>query len=256
MINKRTIIANWKMNPATLAEAKELFNAVKKEAKRTENIDVIVAPPVIYLGQFKMGEEDNIKLAAQNMSWEEKGAFTGEVSPLMLKDAGAKYVILGHSERRIYFDENNEMINAKILVAFKNNLKVILCVGETALEKREERTQEVIKAQVTDGLKGVSQGQIEANGIIIAYEPVWAIGSGVTPTDDEVLSANLLIKKILANLYDRNIADKTPVIYGGSVDTKNAKEFIDKGRMDGLLVGGASVKAGEFADILRAAAAQ
>ncbi len=254
MIDKKIVIANWKMNPYTLAEAKELFNAVKKEAKKAESIEVIIAPPAIWLGQLKTVENDNIKLASQNMSWEEKGALTGEISPLMLKDAGVKYAILGHSERRIYFGENNEMINAKILAAFKNNLGVIFCAGETAREKREEKTQEIIEAQIKEGLKDVSQGQIEANKIIIAYEPVWAIGSGETPTFDEVLSANLLIKKTLVGLYSRNTAEKIPIIYGGSVDAGNAKDFVIKGGMDGLLVGGASLKPSEFGSIMRAVA--
>lgn len=249
--NKKIIIANWKMNPSTLAEAKDLFNAVKREAKRIEGVDVIIAPPAIWLGQLKINEKDDTILAAQNMSWEEKGALTGEISPLMIKDAGAKYVILGHSERRIYFGENNEMINAKILSAFKNNLGVIYCVGETAREKRDEKTQETIEAEIKEGLKDISQGQVEVNKIIIAYEPVWAIGSGEVPTFDEALSANLLIKKTLAGLYNRNIAEKTPILYGGSVDSRNAKDFIAKGGMDGLLVGGASLKASEFGSIMR-----
>ncbi len=248
---KRIIIANWKMNPSTLAEAKDLFNAVKREAKRIESVDLIIAPPVIWLGQLRTKEDNEIKFAAQNMSWEEKGALTGEISPLMIKDASAKYVILGHSERRIYFGENNEMINAKISSAFKNNLGVIYCVGETAREKRDEKTQEIIEAQIKEGLKDVSQGQVEVNKLIIAYEPVWAIGSGEVPTFDEALSANLLIKKTLAGLYNRNIAEKTPILYGGSVDARNAKDFIAKGGMDGLLVGGASLKASEFGSIMR-----
>lgn len=252
MIDRKIIIANWKMNPTTLAEAKDLFNAVKREAKRIESVDLVIAPPVIWIGHLKTKDDENIKFAAQNMSWEEKGALTGEISPLMIKDIGAKYVILGHSERRIYFGENNEMVNAKILAAFKNDLGVVYCVGETAEEKRGEKTQEIIEAQVKEGLKDISQGQIEANKLIIAYEPMWAIGSGIIPTFDDVLSANLLIKKTLASLYGRNTAERTPILYGGSVDYKNSKDLIIKGRMDGLLVGGASLKATDFGSIMRA----
>lgn len=254
MIDKKIVIANWKMNPATLAEAKDLFSAVRREAKRIENVDMIIAPPVLWIGHLKTKDDDEIKFAAQNMSWEEKGALTGEVSPLMIKDAGAKYVIIGHSERRIYFGEKNDMANAKILTAFINNLGVIYCVGETAEEKRGERTQEIIEAQVKEGLKDISQGQVEANKLIIAYEPVWAIGSGVIPAFDDVLSANLLIKKTLAGLYGRSTAEKTPILYGGSVDAGNAKDFSTKGGMDGLLVGGASLKPSEFGGIMRAVA--
>jgi len=252
MADRKIIIGNWKMNPGTLAEAKELFSAVKKEARKIENVNVIIAPPAIWLGQLKIGENDNIGLASQNMHWEEKGAFTGEISVSMIKDAGAKYAIVGHSERRIYFGETDEAINKKISAAFKNNLVPILCVGETMEEKEGEKTQEAIKNQLTKALENISQGQIEANKIIIAYEPVWAIGSGATPTFDEVLSANLLIKKTIANIYGRSVADKIPVIYGGSVNALNAKKFVEKGGMAGLLVGGASVKANEFVSIIRA----
>lgn len=251
---KRIIIANWKMNPKTFSEARELFNAVKKEAKKIKNIDIIIAPPAIWLGQLKINDGDNIRLGAQNMSWEEKGAFTGEISPLMLKDAGVKYAILGHSERRIYFGETNETVNAKILTAFKNSLAPIFCLGETAREKREEKTPEIIKAQIEEGLKDISQGQIEANKIIIAYEPVWAIGSGLTPSFDDILSAKLLIKKILAGLFSRKAADKVPILYGGSVSGQNAKDVMEKGGVDGLLVGGASLQANEFGSIIKAAA--
>lgn len=254
MSDRKIVVGNWKMSPSTLADAKELFNAIKKEAKKKENIDIVIAPPAIYLGQLKIGENDNIKLAAQNMHWEEKGAFTGEISAEMIKEAGAKYVIIGHSERRIYFGETDEAINKKISAAFKNNLVPILCVGETAEEKSAEKTQEVIKNQLTKALENISQGQIEANKIIIAYEPVWAIGSGATPAFDEVLSANLLIKKTIASLYGRSIAEKIPVLYGGSVNSLNAKKFVEKGGTSGLLVGGSSVKANEFGNIIRAVA--
>lgn len=250
--NKKIIVGNWKMNPYTLAEAKEIFSAIKKEAKKIENVDVIIAPPAIWLGQLKIGENGNLKLAAQNMHWEEKGAFTGEISAEMIKETGARYVIIGHSERRIYFGETDEAINKKILAAFKNNLVPVLCVGETAKEKSAEQTQEVIKNQLTKALENISRGLWEANKIVIAYEPVWAIGSGATPTFDEVLSSNLLIKKTIANIYGRSIAEKAPVIYGGSVNALNAKKFVEKGGMDGLLVGGASVKTNEFISIIRA----
>lgn len=239
------------MNPYTLAEAKELFNAVKREAKKAENVEVIIAPPAIWLPQLKINDGDGLNLAAQNMHWEEKGAFTGEISPSMIVDAGAKYVIIGHSERRIYFGESDEMVNAKTIAAYKNNLIPILCVGETAEEKKNEMTQGVIKSQILKALESISQAQIEAKKIIIAYEPVWAIGSGATPSFDEVLSAKLLIKKILIKLYSRDIAEEVPILYGGSVSYNNAKDFVAKGGMDGLLVGGASIKVNEFINIIK-----
>ncbi|MBU4339209.1 triose-phosphate isomerase [Patescibacteria group bacterium] len=252
--NKKIIIANWKMNPETFSEARELFNAVKKETRKLENIEVVIAPPALWLAQLKINDNDNIELGAQNMHWEEKGAFTGEISPIMLKDAMVKYVILGHSERRINFGETDEMVNAKILAAFKNKLTPILCIGETFEEKKEEKTQDVFKKQINNAFVDITEYEIEANKIFIVYEPIWAIGSGFTPAFDDILSARLLIKKILAGLYGRRVADKVPVLYGGSVSVQNAKDIINKGGMDGLLVGGASIKAGEFINIIRAVA--
>ncbi|MBU3925465.1 triose-phosphate isomerase, partial [Patescibacteria group bacterium] len=189
MENKKVIIANWKMNPETFSEARELFNAVKKETKKIESrvfgIEVIIAPPALWLAQLKINDNDNIELGAQNMHWEEKGAFTGEISPIMLKDAMVKYVILGHSERRINFGETDEMVNAKILAAFKNKLTPILCVGETFEEKKEEKTQDVFKKQINNAFVDITEYEIEANKIFIVYEPIWAIGSGFTPAFDD-----------------------------------------------------------------------
>lgn len=251
MENKKVIVANWKMNPETFSEAREIFNAVKKETRKIENVEVIIAPPAVWLPQLKVDEGDNLKIGAQNMHWEEKGAFTGEISPVMLKDAMVKYVIIGHSERRIYFNETDDMVNAKILAAFKNKLTPILCFGENLEEKKREKTQDVIKKQISNAFIDIMEDEVRANKIFIAYEPIWAIGSGLIPTFDDILSAKLLIKKILASLYNREIADKIPILYGGSVSGQNAKDIIDKGNMDGLLVGGASIKANEFINIIK-----
>lgn len=253
-MSNHIVIANWKMNPETFSEARDLFNVVKKETKKLENIDVVIVPPAIWLPQLKIDNNDNIKIGAQNMHWAEKGAYTGEISPIMLKDAMIKYVILGHSERRINFGETDETVNAKILAAFKNRLIPIVCIGESLDEKREEKTQDIIKKQIVNGLNDISDSEIKANKIIIAYEPIWAIGSGLVPTFDDILSAKLLIKKIIAGLYDREIAENMPILYGGSANGQNAKDIINKGGMDGLLVGGSSVRANEFINIIRAVA--
>lgn len=250
--SKKIVIANWKMNPSTLTEARELLSAVKKGIKKIENMEVIIAPPVILIPQLKINNNDNIKLGAQNMHWKEKGAYTGEISPVMLKDAMVKYVIIGHSERRQYFGETDEMVNLKVLASFKNKLTPILCVGENLEEKNMEKVQDIIKNQIEKALNGILEKQIETNKIFIAYEPIWAIGSGITPTFDEILSVKLLIKKILAGVYGRNIAEEVPILYGGSVTGQNARDIIEKGSMNGLLVGGSSVKAGEFINIIRA----
>ncbi len=251
-MRKIILVANWKMNPVTLSEAEALFNAIKKAAKKAENINIVVAPPAIWLSRFKTGEAANLELSAQNMAYEEKGAFTGEISPLMLKDAGAKYTIIGHSERRSHFGETDEIINKKLILALKSRLIPILCVGESLEEKRADKTPEIIKLQLTKALETVRQKQVQADNLLIAYEPVWAIGSGITPSYDDVLSANLLIRKTINSIYGRKIAEKIPLLYGGSVNAKNASGFIEKSRADGLLVGGASVNTEEFASIIRA----
>lgn len=250
-MRKITLVANWKMNPETFSEAEALFSAVRRAAKKAENIRIIVAPPAIWLGRIKAGENDNIKLAAQNMAYEEKGAFTGEISPLMIKDAGVKYAIIGHSERRNYFGETDEIVNKKLISALKSRLIPILCVGESLEEKRAEKTPEIIRTQLNKALENISRRQVQADNLIIAYEPVWAIGSGITPSYDDVLNANLLIRKTINSIYGRPIAEKISLLYGGSVSAKNANGFMEKGGANGLLVGGASVNAEEFVNIIR-----
>lgn len=254
-MRKITLVANWKMNPPTFAEAEALFNAIKKAAKKAENINIAIAPPAIWLSRFKTGGAANLELAGQNMAYGEKGALTGEISPLMLKDAGAKYAIIGHSERRSYFGETDEIINKKLILALKSRLIPILCVGESLEEKRADKTPEIIKLQLTKALESVRQKQVQADNLLIAYEPVWAIGSGITPPYDDVLSVNLLIRKTINSIYGRKIAEKIPLLYGGSVNAKNAGGFMEKSRADGLLVGGASVSAEEFESIIRAVVA-
>ncbi len=251
MMHKIILVANWKMNPEALAEAEALFSAVKKAVKKAENISVVVAPPAIWLSRFKTGEPANLKLAGQNMAYEEKGAFTGEISVLMLKDAGAKYVIIGHSERRSYFGETDEVINKKLILALKSRLIPILCVGESLEEKRAEKTPEIIKHQLIKALENIEQKKIQADNLLIAYEPVWAIGSGAVPPYDDILSANLLIRKTINSIYGRKVAEKILLLYGGSVNAQNASGFIEKSGADGLLVGGAIVNASEFVNIIK-----
>lgn len=265
MDGKKIIIGNWKMNPATFLEARSLLNNLKTGFRKPENVDAVICPPAIWLKALVEIDKDKpgmFQFGAQNMSWQESGALTGEISAPMLKEAGAKYAIIGHSERRVWLGETDNMINGKIITAFKNNITPVLCVGEIEGEKKsatggsasggEGITKEAIGIQIGEALSGISRGQIEANRIIVAYEPIWAIGSGVTPTFDEVLSAALLIKKTLVNLYSRDTVEKIPILYGGSVNSGNAKDFVEKGGVDGLLIGGASIKASEFAGIIRA----
>ena len=248
---KTLIVANWKMNPSTKKEAKKLFDSVRKSTKGIKNIEVVICPPFVYLSLFS-----GLKLGAQNVFYlsadrqvKKSGAFTGEVSPLMLKDLGVEYVIIGHSESRKYLNETDEVINKKIKESLLIGLKPILCVGETDEEKNSGKKLEVLEVQITQALKGVMKS--EAKNIVIAYEPVWSIGTGNNCSVDETMSSILLIRKIISKLYNREIADTTKIIYGGSVDSKNTNSYITQTGVNGLLVGGASLNAEEFIEIIK-----
>ena len=241
---KSLIIANWKCNPTTLKEAKQLFDSMKNRVRNIKEVEVIICPPFIYLSELfdflGRGKKSQIKLGAQNIFWEEKGAFTGETSPSMLKDLGCRYVIIGHSERRRYFAETDEMINKKIKAALEIKLKPIFCFGETGKERKTGKTFRVLKLQIKNGLKGISKDNLKK--LILAYEPIWAIGTGKSCGILEARAVNLFIKKI-SNL---------PVLYGGSVNSKNAAGYIREAQFQGLLVGGASLNPKEFIEIIRA----
>lgn len=251
MLNNKpkTIIANWKMNPATFGEAESLIKTIKKGIKKTDNLEIIIFPPAIYLSKIKANASFN--LGIQNIFWEDKGAFTGEISAVMAKNLKIKYTIIGHSERRKYLNETDEMVNLKIVSALKNNLNPILCVGETLEEKQKDLTSEIITNQIKKALKEILNIKYSILNICIAYEPIWAIGTGKTPSVDEIMSVNLLIKKTISNLYNRETAEKISILYGGSVNSKNAFDFVDKTGMDGLLIGGASLDGSEFARIVK-----
>jgi len=241
------IIANWKMNPSTAKEAKTLFEA-EVGLGRLRNVEIVICPPFPFLPMF--GSPKSVKLGGQDIFWESPpaggGAFTGEVSGRMLKDLGCDYVILGHSERRQFLGESDEMINSKIKAALKENLTPILCVGE----KEGEEMLDVVARQIKKGLADIAKNQIEK--IIIAYEPVWAISTSVSAKEclpDNALSAAVFIRKILTEIYGNFLAGKVRIIYGGSVDSLNASSYIKGSSMAGLLVGGASLEAQEFSKI-------
>ncbi len=214
--------------------------------KKFKNIESIICPPACFLPLFSGVK--NIKLGAQDMFWELQGAYTGQVSGKMLKDIGCEYVILGHSERRKFAGEDDEIVNLKLKAALKSGLKSILCVGEQAGEEMGQ----VVEKQLRDCLKNISKTQL--NDIVITYEPVWAISSGIIGSGkpclpNDAFGANLFIKKVLTAIYGRFLAEKAVIIYGGSVDAKNAASYIKDAKMQGLLVGGASLDAGEFVKI-------
>jgi triosephosphate isomerase len=219
---KPLIVANWKMNPQTLVKTKKLFNVAKKEIGAVKGVEVVVCPPVVYLSKLS-----GLTLGAQNCFWKDKGAFTGEISPFMLKDIGCKYVIIGHSERRRYFKETCAMVNKKLKAALANNLKPILCIDSINQVKR--------------GLKGISKKEIKK--IVIAYEPIFAIGTGKACSIAKAKKMNFSIRKILG--------EEAAILYGGSVNSKNAKDFIEKAQFQGLLIGGASLNPKEFVKIIK-----
>ena len=244
---KPLIIANWKMNPQTLAEAKQLFDSIRKGLENIKNSEVIICPPFLYISNLKSNIL-NLKLGGQDCLWEKSGAFTGAISPLMLKNIGCQYVILGHSERRIYFGETNEITNKKIKAALFADLKVIFCIGETETEKKKGETQKVLENQLKEGLNGILEREME--NVVIAYEPVWAIGTGNPCNPEETKKTALFIRKIISELYPSIISDNLKIIYGGSVTGENVAEYSFKSGVGGFLVGGASLKPDEFVKIV------
>lgn len=235
---KPLIIANWKCNPQTLAEVKRLFNSIVKGTKNVKNTEVIICPPFLYILKIQ-NTRYKIKIGAQDCFWEEKGAFTGEISPPMLKNLGCRYVIIGHSERR-KLGETDEMVNKKIKAVLKVKLKPILCIGETEKERKQGKTFKILKSQINQGLKGISKKDFK--NLILAYEPVWAIGSGNPCGIPEAKKASSFLRKIIKNI---------PFLYGGSVNSQNASDYIKKAGFQGLLVGGASLNPKEFVKIAK-----
>ncbi len=248
---KKIIIANWKMNPTSQKKAKELFNGLSRGVSRMKKKpEVIICPPFIYLALIN-NQSSVIRLGAQDVFLEEKGAFTGEVSGQMLKDLKVKYVLVGHSERRQIIGETDEIINQKLKALLKIGLTPVLCVGETAQEKDNSQTFLVLKSQIKQGLKKVAKNQIDK--VIIAYEPVWAIGTGQNCSADQAITANLFIRKTISALSNKKTAKSIKVLYGGSVKPDNCQEYLDSPWFNGLLVGGASLIANNFLQIIKKA---
>ena len=247
---RRPVIAgNWKMNK-TIAQALELVNNLKREVVDVEAADIVVVPPYTALSDVSdLIVDSNISLGAQDLFWEEKGAFTGQISAAMIKEAGAKYVVIGHSERRKYFSETDETVNKKIKTALANELTAIVCVGETLEERQADKTLEVIKTQLEGGLRGL--GEQALSRIVLAYEPVWAIGTGKTATPEIAQEVHGFIRKWIIDNYSDQTADSLRILYGGSVKPDNAKELMAQADIDGSLVGGASLDSNSFAGIIK-----
>ncbi|MDD4979842.1 MAG: triose-phosphate isomerase [Candidatus Omnitrophica bacterium] len=248
---RKTIIAgNWKMYK-TIVEAIELANGLKRALFKLndQGVDIVICPPYAALSEVsEIILDSNIHLGAQNMHWQDEGAFTGEVSPIMLKDIGCKFVIIGHSERRQYFGETNESVNKKIKAALKHGLTPIVCVGETLKEREDGKTFQVLDDHIHNGLKDISDSEVAK--IVIAYEPVWAIGTGRTATPAQAQEAQIYIRGLLRKMYNKEIADALRIQYGGSVKPENITELMRQPDIDGALVGGASLTVDSFAEIV------
>jgi len=244
------IAGNWKMNNVS-SQAKELVLELKELAgKEFSNGCVVVCPPFTVLRDvYEVIKDSAIKLGGQNMYWEEKGAFTGEISPEMLKDAGCNFVIIGHSERRKYFSETNETVNKRVKSALKHSLIPIICVGETLEEREADKTLDVIKSHVTGALEGLSKEDVQK--IVIAYEPVWAIGTGRTASPEQAEEIHKYIRDLVSSLYSESEAENLLILYGGSVKPSNVEELIKQEDIDGALVGGAALKADSFSEIVK-----
>ena len=247
---RRPLIAgNWKMNE-NIAESVELVSQLREMVSDVSEVEIVVAPPYTALGSVADAiKGSNIFLSAQNIFWEESGAFTGEVAPLMLKDIGCQYAIVGHSERRQYFGETNETVNKRLKAALKVSLAPIVCVGEVLEEREAEKTLDVIEQQLKEGLNGLSADEMEK--VVIAYEPVWAIGTGKTATPDQAQEIHQFIRKLITQIFSKEVAEGTRILYGGSVKPDNVDQLMSQKDIDGALVGGASLKAGSFARIVK-----
>lgn len=248
IMRKKMIAGNWKMNKST-RDAIELANGIKRDLSQATDISIVVCPPYTALDEVsEVLYESNILLGAQNMHWEDSGAFTGEVSSFMLKELNCTFVILGHSERRQLFHETDEDVNKKTRTALKHNLTPIICVGETLEEREKNVTFQVIEGQINNSLKGLSAQDVIK--IIIAYEPVWAIGTGKTATPQQAQEVHAFIRGFLKQKYSQNESKNILILYGGSVKPSNTKELMLEQDIDGALVGGASLNIKDFCEIV------
>jgi triosephosphate isomerase len=248
-MSRRTLIAgNWKMH-TTAAEAQKLAGDILDSCENIHDRDVLLAPPFTALAAASLALGDSpVILAGQNVCWEEQGAFTGEISPLMLKDQGATAAIVGHSERRQIFGESDEMINNRVVGGLRQGLMIVLCIGETLSDREGGLTFTVLEKQVREGLAGVSAEDMAR--VVIAYEPVWAIGTGKTATTEQAQEAHGFIRKLIEALYEKGVAEQLRILYGGSVKPANVDDLMSQPDIDGALVGGAALDGESFGRII------
>jgi triosephosphate isomerase len=248
-MRKPIMAGNWKMNK-TRDEALRFIYAVNNEVPSSEQVETVICAPAILLRCLVKRQGENLKIGAQNMHFAEEGAFTGEISPSMLETTGVSYVILGHSERREMFNETDEAINKKIFAALKHELTPIVCCGETLEQRENGKVEEVLERQITEDFKNLSREEVKKT--VIAYEPIWAIGTGKTATPEAADDACGFIRKVIGSLFGLDVADELRILYGGSVKPSNIKELMEKPNIDGGLVGGASLDAESFLQLAKA----
>ena len=246
------IAGNWKMNN-NVSDSLKLIASIQYNVKTApENVDIVVIPPFTALSSVSISLQDGfISLGAQNIFWEDDGAYTGESAGPFLKDVGCKYVVIGHSERRKYFNETNEKVNKRVFAALRNELIPIICVGETLQERESNRHEAVVEEQIKGAFSGVHVR--DAENVVVAYEPVWAIGTGKTATPAQAQEMHHFIRNLIEKIFDAPTANQIKVLYGGSVNPTNSAELLTQRDIDGALVGGASLDGKEFSDIIRAA---
>jgi triosephosphate isomerase len=243
---------NWKMNRGTPTESKEMLQELIPLIKHVKNVEVVIAPPFTSLmSTYDVLKDTNIKLGAQNMYFEEKGAFTGEISPNFLKKLGVEYIILGHSERRNIFNETDDIINKKLKKALSVGLNPIVCIGEHLKEREHGKTKNIIRYQLNETFKDLNKDQFQQ--IVIAYEPIWAIGTGKTATPEQAEEIHIFIRQLISEKFDYETAEVVRIQYGGSIKPENAEKLLNKKNIDGGLVGGASLQAEMLAHIIKIA---
>ncbi len=248
-MRKPMMIANWKMNK-TRDEALSFIYAVNEVLPSLDKVGTVVCAPAIVLRDLVKRQGDNLRIGAENMHYEESGAFTGEISPSMLTTTGVEYVIIGHSERRAYYNETDEAINKKLHAAIKHGLKPILCIGETLEQREQGVTHDVLEGQLTKDLAGLTAENME--NVIIAYEPIWAIGTGKTASPEDANEACGFVRNVVKSLFNAAVAEETIVLYGGSMKPANVDALLAQSDIDGGLVGGASLEAESFLKLVNA----
>jgi triosephosphate isomerase (TIM) len=250
-MRKKIIAANWKMN-MTQAESAEFVHSLLLDIGDIREVDVVIIPPFTAIAKVteSLGKAQNIKVGAQNMHWERSGAFTGEISAALLRDLFVRYVVLGHSERRMLFGETDQIVNRKVHAAHEATLRPIVCIGETLEQRDGDRVEEILANQLRGSLAGLAGKELQET--VIAYEPVWAIGTGRNATPAQAQQAHAFIRSTLAELSDQSTADRIRIQYGGSVKPTNARELMSQPDIDGALVGGASLEPRSFAEIVNA----